>query len=49
MSRDDVIFYSQKYGPEAAAFLLLLCGPDDFSGSMEDYNTLMKEMEEADA
>lgn len=46
MSREDVMFYAGKWGPESAAFLLLLCGPDNFGGSYEEYEELIKELDE---
>lgn len=42
MTRNDILEYKDQYGPNAAADLLLLHGPDSFEG---DYDALMDELE----
>ncbi len=42
MERKDFLEYAEECGNEAAANLLLLCGPDGFNGSYEEYEELEK-------
>ena len=41
MTRNDFIEYATHKGGQAAADLLLLCGPDGFDGDWYEYNELM--------
>lgn len=41
MSRSDFLDYATIYGNEAAAGLLLLCGPDGFDEDYDGYQDLM--------
>lgn len=38
----DTIEYASIYGAGAGADILLLCGADNFDGTLEDYKTLLK-------
>ena len=41
MSRSDFLDYATQFGKEAAAGLLLLCGPDGFDEDYDEYQDLM--------
>ena len=41
MSRADFLNYAAQFGKEAAAGLLLLCGPDGFDEDYDGYQDLM--------
>ena len=41
MSRSDFLDYATIYGKEAAAGLLLLCGPDGFDEDYDGYQDLI--------
>ena len=41
MSRADFLNYAAQFGKEAAAGLLLLCGPDGFNEDYDGYQDLM--------
>ena len=41
MSRSDFLDYAAQFGKEAAAGLLLLCGPDGFDEDYGEYQDLM--------
>ena len=41
MTYQDVMDYAKQTGKESAADLLLLLGPDGYSGTYEEYNELM--------
>lgn len=47
MSKDDIIEYAKDCGIQAAEDLLLLCGPDGFDGTYDEYTALQSELEEA--
>ena len=38
----ETLEYASMYGAGAGADILLLCGADNFDGTLEDYKTLMK-------
>lgn len=40
-SRADFLNYAEQFGKEAAAGLLLLCGPDGFDEDYDGYQDLM--------
>ena len=44
MSKDDIIEYAKDCGVKAAEDLLLLCGPDGFDGTYDEYVELQKEL-----
>ena len=42
VDRMDILKYAEMHGRSAAADLLLLCGPDGYAGSYENYCDLEK-------
>lgn len=45
ITADDIEEHKNAHGASAAADLLLLAGPDGFSGSYDEYDALMGELE----
>lgn len=45
LTADDIEEYKNAHGASSAAGLLLLAGPDGFSGSYDEYDALMGELE----
>ena len=46
MIKETILEYKDACGPEAAADLLLLLGPDGFDGDFWEYAALMGELEQ---
>lgn len=46
ITRREIEEYAEATGKRAAADLLLLCGPDGFAGSYEEYKALERALEE---
>lgn len=49
MTTSEVLEYALHQGYESAFDLLILCGPDGFSGSVEEYTKLYEFLEFASA
>lgn len=46
VTEEEIRKYADRCGKSSAVGLLLLYGPDMFAGDYEDYQNLMKELEE---
>ena len=45
MTAKEIIDYMKTNGAESAYGLLLLCGPDGFDGTYDEYRNLLIELE----
>lgn len=49
MKKQDFLEYAEEMGRQAAADLLLLCGPDGYDGGYDEYIELERQLNEEDA